>query len=186
MKSKLIFMNHILHLEETSLAKKIQVAQDKFDDGGLTEEVREYIGSLSLPDCFQSRIPKAEWKRKMSKAISKANEDEIRKAAEGYKKMKNKISEGEKFECKEYIQALPISQARTLFKHKYSMTDKVKMNFKGDQQYERTLWKCNECSNQDKESHLLWCSGYGDLRQGLDLTEDKDLCTYLQKIDVLA
>ena len=175
-------MNHILHLEETSLAKKIQVAQDKFDDGGLTEEVREYIGSLSLPDCFQSRIPKAEWKRKMSKAISKANEDEIRKAAEGYKKMKNKISEGEKFECKEYIQALPISQARTLFKHKYSMTDKVKMNFKGDQQYERTLWKCNECSNQDKESHLLWCSGYGDLRQGLDLTEDKDLCTYLPNI----
>ena len=96
--------------------------------------------------------------------------------------MKNKISEGETFECKEYVQALPISQARTLFKHKYSMTDKVKMNFKGDQKYERTLWKCNECSNQDTESHLLWCSGYVDLRQGLDLTNDKGLCIYLQKI----
>ena len=96
--------------------------------------------------------------------------------------MKNTMVEGDIFECTKYIQTLPITKARTLFKHKYSMTEKVKMNFKGDQNFERLLWKCYKCQNQDTESHLLWCSGYSDLRQGIDLADDNDLCSYLQKI----
>ena len=42
-------------------------------------------------------------------------------------------------ECKKYLQALPIRQARTLFKHKYSMIEKVKMNYKGDQKYKKSF-----------------------------------------------
>ena len=42
--------------------------------------------------------------------------------------------------------------------HKYSMSEKVEMNLKGDQNYERLLWKCCKCSKQDMESHPLFCS----------------------------
>ena len=41
---------------------------------------------------------------------------------------------------------------------------------------------CQKCGNQDTESHLLWCSGYSEKRENLDLDSDKDLCKYLQKI----
>ena len=88
----------------------------------------------------------------------------------------------EKFECKEYLSTLPLEKARTMFKHKYKMTEMVKMNFKNDQKYANLLWRCSSCSNQDTESHLLWCPGYTDLRKGLNLNDDSDLCSYLQKI----
>ena len=45
-----------------------------------------------------------------------------------------------------------------------------------------SLWKCSYCFNQDTESHLLWCPGHADLRNGLNLNDDSDLCSYLQKI----
>ena len=121
MMHKLIFMNHILHLEEDSLAKQIQSAQQTYNVGGLTEEVKGFIAQLSIPN-------------------------------------------------------------RILFQHKYSMTENVKMNYKGDQNYAKSLWKCQKCGNQDSEIHLLWCSGYADLRKDLDLGSNKDLCSYLQKI----
>ena len=96
--------------------------------------------------------------------------------------MKRIDVEEEKFEPKEYLSNLSLSKARTLFKHKYSMTENVKMNFKNDKSYQNSLWKCSECQNQDSETHLLWCPGYVDFREGLDLKNNSDLCSYLQKI----
>ena len=34
----------------------------------------------------------------------------------------------------------------------------------------------------ESDSHVMVCSGYGDLRKGLDLNRDEDLVTYLQKV----
>ena len=182
MMHKLIFMNHILHLGEDSLAKQIQVEQEKHNVKGLSQEVKEFIDILSLPNCFQERIPPIRWKRLVKGAISNANEKEIRESSESFKKMKNKIEDSEKFKFKDYLSNLPLSQARTMFKHKYSMTENVKMNYKGDPTFTKLPWKCQDCMNQDTEIHLLWCPAYEDLRMGMDLSSDKDLCSYLQKV----
>ena len=88
----------------------------------------------------------------------------------------------EKFECKQYLSTLPLEKAPSLFKHKYKMTENVKINYKNDQEYSNSLWRCSSCSNQDTESHLLWCQGFSDMRIGLNLKDDSDLCSYLQKI----
>ena len=148
----------------------------------MTDEVKSFIAKLSLPNCFEQRIPQITWKRLVKKAINEANEHEIRVSTNSYKKMKDKVKDDETFECKDYLAQLPLSQARTMFQHKYSMTENVKMNYKGDPTYAKSLWKCQECGNQDSEKHLLWCSGYAELRKDLDLDVDKDLCSYLQKI----
>ena len=104
-----------------------------------------------------------------------ANENEIRESSESYQKMKNRIKDSEKFKCKDYLSSLSISQARTLFKHKYSIRENVKMNYKGDATFTKLLWKCQECMNQDTEIHLPWCPAYEELRMGMDLSSDKDL-----------
>ena len=101
---------------------------------------------------------------------------------ESYKKVKNKELHTEKFGCKDYLSNLSLSNARTLFKHKYAMTENVKMNFKGNAYFARELWKCTHCKNQDSESHLLWCPKYEDMRKDLNLSNDVDLCIYLQKV----
>ena len=182
---KLIFMNHILHLDKNTLAKQIQIAQEVNDSNGLTKEVKKLITELNLPDCFASRIPKNKWKKLVQKAIFEENGNEIRKSATSYKKMKNQIKTDEPYGCKDYIKNLPISQARIFFSHKYSMTENIKMNYKGNPSYANSLWKCNECGNQDTSSHLLWCTGYSEQRESLNLESDQDLCKYLQKIITL-
>ena len=99
--------------------------------------------------------------------------------------MMNKVFDDEKFGCKDYLLNMPIGQARIYFQHKYSMMENVKMNFKGNPAYANNLWKCDKCNNQDTNSHLLWCTGYEQERDGLDLESDSDLCKYLQKIIIL-
>ena len=83
---------------------------------------------------------------------------------------------------KTYVKELQVKQARTLFKHRYQMTQYVKMNFKNDQQYSRALWKCDHCQKMDSESHLIWCTAYKPLRENLNLNCNKDLSKYLQDI----
>jgi hypothetical protein len=86
-----------------------------------------------------------------------------------YKKEKKQRFENKKFGCTDYISNQSLNKARTLFKHKYSKTENVKMNFKGDLSFAITLWQCKYCMHQDSKSHLLWCSEYEDLRQDFDL-----------------
>ena len=62
------------------------------------------------------------------------------------------------------------------------MTQYVKMNFRNDHEYAKSLWKCDKCSNIDTQNHLLWCPYYKELRQGKDLQNNKDLCKYLNDI----
>ena len=59
------------------------------------------------------------------------------------------------------------------------------MNLKHDQPFSNSLLQCRECLNQDTESHLLWCPGYLNLREDLDLNINEDLCSYLQAIFTL-
>ena len=182
MSRKLLFMNHIIHLGEDSLAKQIQIAQKENDSPGLTREVEEFIVQLGLPNCLNITIKKNKWKRLVKKAIAEANEKDIRESMKNYKKVNQSVLENETFGCQEYIRSLTLSQARTLVKHKYSMNQHVKMNCKGDQLYAKSLWQCGQCKSQDSELHLLWCSGYKKLREGLDLSRNSDLCNYLQNI----
>ena len=181
MMNKILFMNHILNLDQDTLAKQVQMMQQVHESPGLTSEVKKYLSDLNLPNCFEHHFSKPKWKSLVKTAIKKANEEEIRESIKQYKKMKN-VEEEEKFECKDYLSSLSLSKARTLFHHKYSMTDNVKMNFKSDRGYANSLWKCSECQNQDTEKHLLWCPGYAEHREGLDLKNDTDLCSYLQII----
>ena len=55
----------------------------------------------------------------------------------------------------------------------------VKLNYKGDINYSRKLWKCEK---MDSEQHILWCEGFKHLREGKDMKNDKDLCDYIRKI----
>ena len=148
----------------------------------MTKEVQGFMEELELPSCLEVAFTKSKWKNLVKKAIKKANESEIRKSIEPYKKMKHLSIENETFECKQYLSTLPLEKARTLFKHKFKTTENVKINYKNDAGFANYMWKCSSCSNQDIESHLLWCPGYADMINGLNLNEDADLCSYLQII----
>ena len=68
------------------------------------------------------------------------------------------------------------------------MTPTVKMNFQSDKQFSRNLWACDNCAInrdigvRDSQTHILICPGLENLREGLDLSEDKDLVDYFQAV----
>ena len=70
------------------------------------------------------------------------------------------------------------------------MTPTVKMNFQLDKQFSRNLWTCENCAStsfsdigvRDTQTHILLCPGLTNLREGLDLSKDKDLVDYFQAV----
>ena len=175
-------MNQILHLNPQSLARQIQQIQERENLPGLTQEVKDYVENLKLPDLFIESIPQSKWKTMVKSAIRKSNEEEVKAALLSYKKLKNRKIAQEIFGMKNYMETLSVYEARTIFKHKASMTRFVKLNYKGNQRYKAEGWKCDECSFLDSEDHLLWCSGYEHIREDLDLGNEKNLSKYLHKI----
>ena len=179
---KLVFMNHILHLDSSSLARQVQIIQDQENLPGLSQECKLFIEQLELPNLFEEYHSKQKWKTLVKHAVKKANEKEVLEAMVGYKKLKNRKIVNDKFGLKPYAETLSLYETRLVFKHRASMSQFVKMNYKGSKKYTAEGWKCEECLELDTEDHLIWCSGYKDFRDNLNLESDKDLATYLHRI----
>ena len=179
---KLIFLNHIHHLDPQSLAYQVQQVQERDNLPGLTKECKSFMLDLGLPNCLVEEFPQVKWKKLVKKVILETNESEIREAMKSKKKLKDRKISQDNYGMKTYVSKLSIHETRNIFKHRSSMTQNVKLNYKGVKRYEQQGWKCDACDNLDSEDHLLWCVGYTDLRESLNLEIDKDLSEYLQKI----
>ena len=101
MMSKILFLHHIISLDDGALAKQIQSSQQRYQTPGLTQEVQGYMEELKLPSCLEIKFTKSKWKSLVKKAIKEANERDIRQSIEPYKKMKHLNIENETFECKQ-------------------------------------------------------------------------------------
>ena len=82
------------------------------------------------------------------------------------------------------------------------MTPTMASNFKNDEKFRQAGWQCVGCSpvtepaasgtqsptpppglrKIDSQEHLIICSSYADLREGLDLETDRDLVTYFKLV----
>ena len=62
------------------------------------------------------------------------------------------------------------------------MTPTIQMNFPSDAGFARDMWTCSGCSTPGVQSHVMICSGYAVLREGKDLSQDKDMVEYFQNV----
>ena len=64
----------------------------------------------------------------------------------------------------------------------------IKMNFPSDKWYASDSWSCDNCKltnvekPKDTQEHVLVCSADENLRQGKNLSEDKDLVDYFRQV----
>ena len=84
---KLLFLNHLNKLDESSLAKQVLQIQDNLNLPGLVTECKKYILKYRLPNIMKIDMSKNEWKRKV-KALITAENDHLQKAG------KLRITEG--------------------------------------------------------------------------------------------
>ena len=149
---------------------------------GFYQEVKTYISDFNLTDITSEHVTKEAWKRQVKQSIIDKNVTELIFEMIKSEKVKEYISET--FERKSYFKDLNLIEARAIFKKRAKMTQYVKMNYPSDPVFRKELWQCSGCSTKmDTMSHVLWCSGYSNLRENLDLDSDKDLAKYLLEVE---
>jgi hypothetical protein len=180
---KLEFIWHLNNLGDETLAKEIMMVQKTHCLPGLVQECQEWIEELNLPDIFQNKITKNQWKKMIKDKILKQNEAELRIKMMSLEKLKNSKLVTEKFGVRPYVKTLSVYEARSIFKERTSMMQHVKMNYMSDVKNMTSLWLCDSCqASVDSMGHVLWCPSYQALRSGKDLECDKDLAKYLHDV----
>ena len=99
-----------------------------------------------------------------------------------YKKISIQEILNDNFERKPYMSNLSSGDTKMRFKISSQMVLKVKMNFQSDRKFMSELWECQGCGKRDTQCHLMYCKEYETLRQGKDLSNDKDLVGYFKSI----
>ena len=75
---KLEFIWHLNNLGDETLAKEIMMVQRTHCLPGLVKECQDWIEELNLPDIFQTKITKKQWKKVIKDKILKQNETELK------------------------------------------------------------------------------------------------------------
>ena len=99
-----------------------------------------------------------------------------------YKKLDYKELVKEKFQTKPYLKNLNLADARLRFALRTRMTMTVQANYKGDQTFKSNGWKCQECQVLDTQEHVVRCPIYISLRNGKDLSSDRDIVEYFRRV----
>ena len=188
LQKKLLFLHHVTTLPEDSLAKEILSVQKRLSLPGLYQECEEWLVKFDITTRVES-YTKHQWKNLIKKRIREENKDDLLSQIKYYKKLNYEHFKDQEFKVQPYLGSLTIHQSRTRFKLKSMMTPTIQMNFPSNAGFTRDMWMCSGCSTpgdvngkRDTQSHVMICSGYAVLREGKDLSQDKDMVEYFQNV----
>ena len=150
LKSKMLFLHHLVELDDESLAKQIFTKQKEKNLIGPARELREISNQLKLPNIFDQKfqISRKQWNQKVKKAIEDKEKDEVIKKLHKCSKLKGDSILDETFGKKKYLESMSLVESREMFRIR-SKTTKTKMNMKSNEKFSRELWKCEDCHNKD-------------------------------------
>ena len=97
------------------------------------------------------------------------------------KKMKKMIKDD--CELKEYVKNGNLYSARKAWESR-SYILRVAGNFPTYKKYKATGWRCQACPYMVREDqdHLTHCSGYSDLKIGIEFDNDEDIVKFYTKV----
>ena len=180
---KLLFLFHLINLEESSLANEIFILQKNHNIPGFVKEGRQLLEKFSLPNIIDQnlKISKLQWKKMVRKAVNENYGNLLKSQISGYSKLKEGPMVSENFEEKSYLTEMSMMDARLLFRIRCKTND-IQMNQQSNKTFAKQLWKCSECGNIDTQSHVLWCPYFASLREGKSLDNDLDLINYFKQV----
>jgi hypothetical protein len=180
---KILLIHHMARLEEGDLARMMLEEQMKYNWPGLAQEVASLCEELGLEDAASTKMDKKEYKKEVEKGCRFMDERNMKKDMERMrdKKMKNMIKEG--CDLKDYVKHGNLYSARKTWEAKCYML-RVAGNYPGHKRYEATDWRYQACPYMVREDqdHLSCCSGYADLRAGIDFDSDEELVRFFSLV----
>ena len=181
--NKLNFLHYITEQDESYLSKEIFNIQKSLNFPGFICEMRTLISRYILPNIIDENveISKSKWKSMVKRAIRTNYEKEVKIKIRNYSKLKDGPMNSEQFGRQKYLSTMNLSDARMNFRLR-SKTTNVKMNQKSNKSHAAKLWKCQNCGHLDSQSHIMWCTFFAPLREGLDVNNDLDVVHYFQEV----
>ena len=107
----------------------------------------------------------------------------MKKDMERMKDKKVKIMIKDNCDLKDYVINGSIYSARKAWEARCFML-RVAGNYPNHKKYESTGWRCQACPYMVREDqdHLTRCSGYSDLRVGVDFSSDEELVKFFGRV----
>ena len=183
----MLFFHHLATLPECSLAKYIFIAQKKNSKlRGIVQETIETLEQWEISNV--EAYTKWQWKSLLKKKLSLKNFEDLCQLAKGYKKI-NIDNYGSQLKRQEYMKKLSLSVARIIFRRNCGMIQTIRSNFKNDKRYKSEKYLCPDCrhlvppvSHVDQQDLITSCEGNRDLREGLELSDLKQLAEYFRLV----
>jgi hypothetical protein len=191
LQTKLLFLHHVATLPANTLAREVFDVQEDLKLPGLLNECQGFLVIYGISKL--SNYSKLQWLGFVKKKIKEINRDDILQLMKKpYKKISYQEHAMDKHQVQPYLKNMNIAQARMKFKLKTEMTPTVQMNFPSSAEFATQLWTCSGCSTsrpdgqvvgrRDTQSHIMICPGYSNIRQDLDLENDRDLVDYFSQV----
>ena len=145
---------------------------------GLAREVENICAPINIKNINENDVPK--WIIKDAVRVHHATE-----AREEMDKKLENIKNEEIGRTRDYMETKCISDCRLQFRIRTNMVE-LKANMKGS--YKGGAYSCLGCGDKasvEDQSHVIRCPAYSDIRQGLDMEEDKDVVQYFRRVMIV-
>jgi hypothetical protein len=174
---KCMLLLQIKCLEEGSLAKIIYEEAESNSWPGLGKDVRQICLDIGIPDLNSNIMTKQD----IRKAIQHSHYEHMMQLFEGSSKLHD-IKEDDFRSMQLYFNDKNLESARTKFKIRTKMLDKIPGNFKNLYKNQENGLKCDLCPGEMTQNHCLICPERLELRKDLDMKNLDDLVYYFGQI----
>ena len=164
-------------LEEGSLAYSIYQEAELNNWPGLGKDVRQICQEIGIPDLNHHIMRKED----IRKAVQHSHYEHMMHLFEGSSKLQD-IKE-DNFETMQlYFNDKNLDSARTKFKIRTKMLEKIPGNFKNRYKNQENGLKCDLCPAEMTQNHCLICPERQELRKNLNMENLDDLVIYFRQI----
>ena len=165
-----------------TLCRQVYEEGIRHDWPGLGQEVTKICAEIGIADVNKSVVAKSEIK----KAIANNHYEEMIKEVKSKTKLDH-IKNEDFREVQKYFEEKSVENTRMAFKIRTHMVPEIPANFKNKYRVRGTDTEglvCSECDEGEifSQSHCLTCSAWADIREGLDMTDIRDLVTFFRKL----
>ena len=174
---KVMLLQRILRQEEGSLCQQIYIQGREMGWPGLWQEVAEICQEVGIPDVNMTEV--SSWNIK--EAIFH-NHLEFMKSEIKEKKKLDNIKEDDFTAVQAYFSDKCVANGRMAFKIRCQMLEDIPGNFKNKWKGREEKLQCQECNEEEilSQDHCVICPAWEDIREGLDLTDIKDLTKFFR------
>ena len=179
---KVMLILHIRNLEPSAIASKVYEEQKRENWPGLAKETQEICEELKIENVNTTNQNKKTYRKIVTEACHKLNEERLRKNAENKDKCKRIMKEP--YGRKKYIDGKIIHNVREQYRTRVSM-QAFAGNYSHDNRFSKTQWKCRCDTSIENEAHLIegFCPVYGIVREKYDdLENDENLIKMFNEI----